>query len=146
MSIEVRRSTIHGTGVFAKENIPDGTRIIAYLGEKISEEESDRRWSAQNVRDHICLFELEDKTYIDGDIPENNARFINHSCDPNCESEEETGQIWIRSIRHIKEGEELTFDYGFDAAFFGEYPCRCGAKDCVGYIIGKEHRDQFLSL
>jgi len=134
MYIEVRQSTIHGTGVFAEQDIPSGARIIEYIGEKISEEESDRRWAAQSTGDRIFMFELEDKTYIDGDIPENDARFINHSCDPNCESEENAGQVWILSIRNIKAGEELSFNYGFDAELFGQYPCRCGANNCAGYI------------
>lgn len=144
--IVVRQSKIHGTGVFANEDIPKGMRVIEYLGERVSTEEGKLRQEAQSASDSIFFFELDDTTYIDGDVPENDARFINHSCDPNCESEAEAGQIWVLSLRDIRKGEELTFDYGFDAEFFGEYPCRCGAKNCVGYIIGKEHRDKVVPL
>jgi hypothetical protein len=142
--IEVRRSDIHGTGVFAKEDIQQGTRIIEYLGEKVSTDEGQRRQEAQSASDSIFFFELDEETYLDGDVPGNDARFTNHSCDPNCESEVESGQIWIVALKAIQKGEELTFDYGFDAEFLGEYPCRCAAKNCVGYIIGKEHRDNIL--
>ena len=144
--IEVRRSEIHGTGVFAKQDISNGTRIIEYIGEKVSTEQGQRRQEAQSESDSIFFFELDEKTYIDGDVSGNDARFVNHSCDPNCESEEDAGHIWIISLRDIKKGEELTFDYGFDAEFFGEYPCQCGTKNCVGYIVGKEHRDKMSYL
>ncbi len=144
--IDVRRSEIHGTGVFAKGDISSGTRIIEYLGERVSTKEGQRRQQAQSEADSIFFFELDDTTYIDGDVPENDARFTNHSCDPNCESEAEAGHIFLISLRDIRHGEELTFDYGFDAEFFGDYPCKCGAKNCMGYIIGKEHRDKIAYL
>jgi len=146
MRVRVSQSIIHGTGVFANEDIAKASRIIEYIGEKVSEKESDRRHEAQMAKGQIFFFELDENTYIDGDIPENDARFINHSCDPNCESEEDSGQIFIVALRDIKKEEELTFDYGFDVDFFGDYPCRCGAQNCVGFIVGKEHRDKITYL
>lgn len=146
MRIVVRRSKIHGTGVFAKEDISKETRIIEYIGERISEEETVRRQEGQSADYSIFFFEIDENTYIDGDVPGNDARFINHSCDPNCESQEDNGQIWILALRDIKQEEELTFDYGFDAEYFGDYPCRCNTHHCAGYIVGKENRDKIAYL
>lgn len=131
-----RRSPIHGIGGFAKKDIPAGTRILEYVGEKITKEESARRCQANNV----YIFCLNDRYDIDGNVPWNPARFLNHSCRPNCETEldEDEERIWILALRDIRAGEELTFNYGYDLSEYKDYPCNCGAPDCVGYIVAEE--------
>ena len=110
--IEVRPSTIQGMGVFALQFIPRGTRVIEYTGEHISHEESDRRHDDDAAgRAHTFLFIHDNKTVIDAAGGGNEARFINHACDPNCESLTEDGHIWIEAIRDIQPGEELSYDY-----------------------------------
>jgi SET domain-containing protein len=142
---EVRRSGIHGRGLFAKKHIPQGTNIIEYLGEKIDKEESNKRgWAqidyAKKTGDAaVYIFTLDDEYDIDGDKPWNSARLINHSCKPNCEAWIEGDSIWIGSLRDIEKDEELFYNYGFDLESWEDHPCYCGAKRCVGYIAGKEY-------
>jgi len=142
---EVRHSGIHGRGLFAKKRIPQGTNIIEYVGEKIDKEESNRRgWAridyAKKTGDAaVYIFTLDDEYDIDGDIPTNSARLINHSCEPNCEAWIEDGSIWIGAGRDIEKGEELFYNYGFDLESWEDHPCYCGSKRCVGYIAGKEY-------
>ena len=139
--IEVRPSRITGLGVFARRPIPAKTRIIEYTGELISSEEADARYDDLAMEQHqTYLFELDDGRCIDGAAGGNEARFINHSCDPNCESVEVEGHIWIESIRPIAEGEELTYDYAYereegDDDLTGFYVCRCGAANCRSTIL-----------
>lgn len=133
-SIEVRDSPIHGRGIFAKTGIPAGTRLLEYVGEKISKSESLRRCEANNE----CIFEIDDQFDLDGNVDWNPARLINHSCSPNCEAEWEGGRIYIQTIRDIHAGEELSFNYGYDLVDYREHPCRCGAADCVGFIVAEE--------
>jgi SET domain-containing protein len=130
----VRPSPIHGRGAFARTNIPTGTRVVEYIGERISKEESLRRCQRNNE----CIFGLDEQFDLDGNIPANAARYLNHSCAPNCEAELQEGHIWIVARREIRAGEELTFNYGFDLIDYREHPCRCGASDCVGYIVAEE--------
>ena len=133
--IRIRRSKIHGNGAFAKKNIKKGTRIIQYIGKKITKAEAEK----VSEKDGIFIFELNKKWDIDGNMPENTAKFINHSCDPNCTFEIKNNQIWIKARKNIKMGEELSYNYGFDLDGYKKYPCRCGAKNCVGYILDKDH-------
>lgn len=130
-----RKSPIHGIGGFARRDIPAGTRVIEYVGERITKEESTRRCEANNQ----YIFCLNDRYDLDGNVPWNPARFLNHSCDPNCESEldEEAERIWIVARRDIRAGEELTFNYGYDLSEYKDYPCNCGAPNCVGYIVAE---------
>lgn len=132
---EVRPSRIHGTGVFARANIASETRVIEYVGERISKEESLRRRKKGN----FFVFIVTEDFDIDGDVKWNPARFINHSCAPNCEARQEDGHIWIIALRDIQAGEELTFNYGYDLQDYEEHPCACGAPGCVGYMIAQEH-------
>jgi SET domain-containing protein len=157
--LEVRDSPLHGRGVFARVRIPAGARLIEYTGERIAKEESLRRCQAGNV----YIIGLDDTCDIDGAVGDNPARFINHSCAPNCEAiiEEEvtvqldpnapltpgacccTGltaesRIFIDAVRDLAPGEELTFNYGYDLVDYHEHPCRCGAPSCVGYMVGEE--------
>jgi len=143
---QVRRSKIHGKGVFATRRIPKGTRLIEYKGERISWEEADRRYDDDIQPHHTFLFAVDDKTVIDGGRYGNDARWINHSCDPNCEAVDEDGRIFIETIRDIEPGEELTYDYSYildephTAAVKARYPCRCGSPKCRGTILGNKRR------
>ena len=139
-------SAVHGYGLYAAKDIPKGTRVIEYVGEKITKDEADRR--DQQRRDGhesgedgcVYIFELNETFDVDGDVSWNTARLINHSCEPNCKPEYAEGGIWISAKRNIAQGEELSYDYGFDWENFDEHPCRCGAPNCCGYIIDKSQR------
>ena len=127
-------SAIHGTGGFAKADIAAGARVIEYVGEKITKAESLHRCESANE----YIFSLDDESDLDGNVPGNPARFLNHSCDPNCEAEPDGGRVWIVARRGIRAGEEITFNYGYDLEDYREHPCRCGAADCIGYIMAEE--------
>ena len=141
----VRRSSIHSRGVFARRDIPKDTEILEYTGEKISKAESQRRAEARMARAKktgvaaVYIFTLNSKQDLDGSSPKNTARLLNHSCDPNCEALQHRGRIWLCALRDIKEGEELTFNYGFDLENWDEHVCRCGTSRCVGFIVGEEY-------
>ncbi len=130
-------SPIHGTGVFATRRISAGTRVLEYLGEVIDKGESVRRCEGNNE----YIFSLDTAHDIDGNVPWNSARFINHSCAPNCEAILDEGHIWIVAVRDIAPDEELTFNYGFDLEDYRKYPCHCGAPNCVGYMVAEEFFD-----
>jgi len=144
--ISVTKSSIHSLGVFAKQDIPAGTRVIEYVGERITKAESDRRAELpleRSKKDNSCgavyIFELNKRYDIDGDVFYNTARYINHSCDPNCETEISRGHIWIVALRDIKKGEELSYNYGYSYDDHEDHPCNCGSPRCVGYILAEEH-------
>lgn len=143
---EIKNSPIHNLGIYATQHIPKDTRIIEYIGEKITKAESDRRGvarveEAKKTGDGmVYIFELNKRYDIDGNYPYNTARLINHSCNPNCEPQCIRGHIWVIAIRDIKPGEELNYDYGYDLDHFFDHPCRCGSKNCVGYIVRKDQR------
>lgn len=138
----VRNSDIHGRGVFAARRIRKGTRIVEYTGERISDNEADRRYDEANMRrHHTFLFTLDRKTVVDGS-PETgggDASFINHSCEPNCEAVIEEGRINIYALQTIYPGTELFYDYQYettnDPADRKFYLCRCGADGCRGTIM-----------
>ena len=140
--IELRTSAIQGTGAFATRNIKKGTRIIEYLGQRISWRTADKRYDDENMkRHHTFLFTVDEKICIDGAVNGSDARFINHSCDGNCEAITDRKRIFIDARRSIKAGEELLYDYAYertdehteeDEKF---YACRCGAKKCRGSIL-----------
>lgn len=121
--IERRRSRIHEWGVFATATIPKNTRTIDYAGEKISNQESLRREQRYMKRGDIWCFKLTSRTVIDAGVGGNIARYINHSCHPNCYVEIRDGMIWIRASRTIRKGEELTYHYNTDGE--GLIMCRC---------------------
>lgn len=138
----LRRSKIQGRGVFARRDIPKGTRLIEYTGERIGNAEADRRYEDELMgRHHTFLFILNDRTVIDAATGGNISRFINHSCDPNCVAWIERGHIWIDADRDIRQGEELAYDYEYD--FLPEYtvedleayPCHCGSRKCRYTIV-----------
>ena len=144
--MQVRNSPIHGRGIYARRDIPTGTRIIEYQGERITKAESQRREDARLARDKaggdgcVYIFEINKRHDLDGRMAWNTARLINHSCEPNCQSENLRGHIWICARRDIAAGEELSFDYGFDVENWQKHPCRCGSPKCAGYIVAKSHR------
>jgi uncharacterized protein len=127
-------SSIHGVGAFARGDICQGARIIEYVGERITKSESLRRCEKNNE----YIFALDDEHDLDGNVAWNPARCLNHSCVPNCEARFEEGRIWVIATHDIAAGEELTFNYGYDLADYWDYPCRCGSRDCVGYIVAEE--------
>lgn len=138
----VRRSRIHGNGVYASREIPKGTRIVEYLGERISHAQADRRYEAKGQDDgHTFLFVVSSKVVIDAGVDGNDARFINHSCDPNCETVIEGGRVFIEAVRDIRKGEELGYEYGLtwestdDPDELANYACRCGAAKCRGSML-----------
>jgi uncharacterized protein len=140
---EVRDSPIHGRGVFAARSINKGRRIIEYVGERISHEEADRRHADKAEDDnHTFLFTVDSKTVIDGGVGGNAARFINHSCDPNCEVILEDGRrLFVEAVRSIKPGEELAYDYNITRAPDDPpeveqiFACRCSAASCRGTML-----------
>ena len=147
--VMISESPIHGRGLYAKKDIPEAEYLIEYLGEKIDKDESDRRgWEQMDLAEEtgeaaVYIFTLDDHWDIDGKIPENAARLINHSCDPNCEAQIwEEKEIWIVSLRAIKKGEELFFNYGFDLENYTDHPCKCDSANCVGYICGEDYWGQ----
>ena len=140
--MELRRSPIHGLGAFARTDIPKGTKIIEYVGEKIGNREADRRYDdAAMKRHHTFLFILNDRTCVDAAFGGNESRFLNHSCAPNCESIITRGHIWIEAKKHIPAGIELVYDYQYedDPKYTEEdlrfYACKCGAPNCRGTIV-----------
>jgi uncharacterized protein len=136
--IRVGPSRIAGQGLFAGQEIKKGAKIRRYIGQKITHEESDRRLAAGNV----YIFGLDERYAIDGDTPKNTARYINHACDPNCQTEQYGNTIWIVAIRDIEAGEELTYNYGYELNDEPVEPCYCGARHCCGYILGPQYWDR----
>ena len=141
---EVRGSSIHGSGVYATRDIAAEELIIEYVGELIDKDESGKRGTKQQERATktgdaaVYIFNLTNKWDLDGNVPWNTARLINHSCAPNCEAWSKGKKIFIHALHDIKEGEELTFDYGFDVECYEDHPCLCGREGCVGYIVSRE--------
>lgn len=133
-SVVIRSSSIDGTGGFAARDIEAGSHIIEYVGEKINKAESLRRCELDNP----YIFALDEEWDLDGDVAWNPARFLNHSCAPNCEVQNIENHLWVIACRDIQAGEELTFNYGYDLVDYGEHPCRCGTSECVGYIVAEE--------
>ena len=144
---EVRVSSLHGLGVFASRRIRKGARIIEYLGQRVSHAEADRRYEHKDVADaHTFLFTVDEQTVIDAGVQGNEARFVNHACDPNCESVIEDRRVFIEALRAIEPGEELTYDYQIqresddppdvDAIF----ACCCGSERCRGSMLWPPRR------
>jgi hypothetical protein len=145
--LRVRRSRLHGRGAFALRRIRKGTRIIEYGGDRVTHREADLRYQHKDITDnHTVLFIVDRGVVIDAGVNGNDARFINHSCEPNCESVIEDRRVFIEAIRTIQPGEELTYDYqiGRDRADPPEvdeiYACRCGAARCRGSMLWPPRR------
>ena len=140
--IQVRRSGVHGKGVYALKTIPKGETIIEYTGKIISWKQAQRLHPHNPAEpNHTFFFQIDDDHVIDANQGGNAARWINHSCAPNCEAEEEGGRVFIRALRGIKPGEELFYDYGliiderYTPKLKKEYACLCGAPKCRGTML-----------
>jgi uncharacterized protein len=145
----VKRSRIHGRGVYAARRIRSGTRIIEYIGDRISHEEADARYEMKAEDDgHTFLFVVDDELCIDAGVGGNAARYINHKCDANCETLIEGRRVFIEATRTIEPGEELGYDYQLtwessdDPDELKLYECRCGAANCRGTMLDREPLDQ----
>jgi len=141
----LRRSSLHGKGAFALVPIRKGTRVIEYLGERISHAEADARYDDDAMTDHHTFLMIVNRRWvIDAAVGGNEARFINHSCDPNCEIVIDRGRAFIDAIRDIYPGEEIAYDYAYEREDGDEqhaltrYPCRCGAPNCRRTILAPE--------
>jgi hypothetical protein len=147
--LQARRSGVHGKGVFALQDLAEGETLIEYVGEVINWKEALRRHphDPQNPN-HTFYFHIDDKHVIDAKHGGNFSRWINHSCKPNCEADEDGGRVFIKARRNIKVGEELFYDYGLiiDAKYtrklLAEYPCWCGAKSCRGTLLAPKDSDK----
>lgn len=144
LPFEVRSSGVHGRGAFATRRIPEGTRIIEYAGERITPAEADRRDpDGTPGPHHTFLFAIDDDVVVDAGVGGNEARWINHSCDPNCDVVIDDKRLWIEAIRDIEPGEELAYDYAFELpgrhtpAAKRLYPCHCGSERCRGTMLIK---------
>ena len=142
--IQTRKSGIHGNGVFAVQHIAEGETINEYVGEIITWAEAQRR----NPHDpnHTFYFHVDEDRVIDALHGGNSSRWINHSCAPNCEADEQDGRVFIKALRNIRAGEELNYDYGliidepYTRKLKAEYPCWCGARTCRGTLLAPKRR------
>jgi hypothetical protein len=132
--VEFRPSPVHGTGGFATAVIQAGTRVIEYVGHKIEKHRSQEHCSNGNQ----YIFGLDENWDLDGDVEWNPARFLNHSCSPNCEAQLVDGRIWIVARQAIRPGEEITFNYGYDLVDYRDHPCQCKSPNCVGFMVAEE--------
>jgi len=146
---KVRHSSIHGNGVFVTRKILAGARIIEYQGKRISEKQSEKRFGQDpDNPHHTFFFSLESGKLIDGGDEGNDARWINHSCEPNCEAQEEKGRVFIHALRDIKRGEELNYDYGLvidekmTKALKKAYACHCGHPTCRGTMLAVKKKSK----
>jgi hypothetical protein len=146
--VVVRNSKIHGRGVYAARRIRKGTRIIEYVGDRVSHEEADARYDAKPDDGHTFLFVVDDGICIDAGIGGNAARFINHKCDANCETIIEDRRVFIEALRTIQPGEELGYDYQLtwestdDPEELKLYQCLCGASNCRGTMLDRVPLDE----
>ncbi|MDE1948619.1 MAG: SET domain-containing protein-lysine N-methyltransferase [Burkholderiales bacterium] len=145
--IQVRRSGVHGKGVFALQPIAEGERIIEYKGELISWREALRRHPHDPAQpNHTFYFHIDDDHVIDAAVDGNAARWINHACDPNCRADEQGRQVFVEALRDIEPGEELFYDYGliiderYTPKLKKEYECRCGSPNCRRTLLAPKRR------
>ncbi len=139
---KIKKSKIdnRGRGLYATKDIKAGTKIINYIGKVLTNKEVDDSDKFDNKKP-IYLFTLNNRYTLDGDFTWNTAGLINHSCDNNCDYEGKGLKIWVTAIKNIKKGEEFTCDYGFGYdKDYRQFPCKCGAKNCCGYIVRAESR------
>jgi SET domain-containing protein len=147
--IRVKHSKVHGNGVFATRKIPAGTQIIEYQGKRITEKQADKRFGLDPDNPfHTFFFSLESGKMIDGGDEGNDARWINHACDPNCEAKEEKGRVFIHALKDIPRGQELCYDYGLiidqrmTKKLKVSYECRCGSDTCRGTMLAIKKRSK----
>ena len=138
----VKKSNIdrNGRGLYATKDIKAGTRIIDYIGKIITKKQTEESEKFDNSKP-IYLFYLNSRYDLDGNVSWNTARLINHSCLNNCDYEGKGLKIWVNANRDIKMGEEITCNYGFSYdSDYKQFPCKCGSKNCVGYIVRESSR------
>jgi hypothetical protein len=147
--IQTRRSTVHGNGVFAVQDLAEGETLIEYKGQVISWKEALRRHPHDPSQpNHTFYFHIDDGRVIDGNVEGNAARWINHSCEPNCEADEVNGRVYIKALRNIAAGEELNYDYGlvidepYTEKLLSEFPCWCGSEQCRGTLLTPKDEDE----
>jgi SET domain-containing protein len=147
--IQTRRSGVHGKGMFAVQDLAEGETLIEYVGEVISWKEALRRHPHDPTDpNHTFYFHVDEKHVIDAKHGGNSSRWINHSCAPNCEADEQKGRVFIKALRNIPAGDELFYDYGLiiDAKYTkklkAEYPCWCGAPECRGTLLAPKDKDE----
>ncbi|MFL9903122.1 SET domain-containing protein-lysine N-methyltransferase [Paraburkholderia fungorum] len=140
--VTVRQSSVHGRGVFALQAIPAGRRIFEYRGEVTSWRRASARHRRSGMPGHTFIFGLADGRVIDGSVGGNSARWLNHSCRPNCEAiEDERGRVFIETLRAVKAGDELCIAYGLtidevkSPEIVADYVCHCGARKCTGSLL-----------
>ena len=145
--VQVRRSGVHGKGVFALQPIRAGETVIEYVGERISWKEALRRHPHDPSQpNHTFYFHIDDQHVIDANVGGNASRWINHACDTNCEADEQGGRVFIKAVRDIEPGEELFYDYGLviderlTPKLKKEYPCHCGSPNCRGTLLAPKRR------
>ncbi|MDQ0073269.1 hypothetical protein J2W34_005077 [Variovorax boronicumulans] len=147
--IQMRRSDVHGNGVFAVDDLAEGETLIEYKGEVINWKEALRRHPHDPAQpNHTFYFHIDDGRVIDGNVKGNDARWINHSCEPNCEADETDGRVYIKALRNIAAGEELNYDYGliidepYTPKLLSEFPCWCGSEQCRGTLLTPKDEDE----
>ena len=142
-----KKSHVHGSGLFAVQNIKKGSKIIEYIGDKVTKKEGDKRADKQ-IKQYkknknngmVYVFELNKLYDIDGSVSHNHAKLINHSCNPNCEVEIINNEIWISAIKNIKKNTELSYNYGYSYdTDYVDHICKCRSSNCVGYILDEDH-------
>ncbi|MFZ1664598.1 MAG: SET domain-containing protein-lysine N-methyltransferase [Flavobacteriales bacterium] len=154
--ILVKRSRIHGNGVFAARDLPEGTELIEYTGRLITTEQADEQYD-EIYTGHTFLFALNDDWIIDGNVDGNDARWINHGCEPNCipylhahPRDRNKDRVIIETLRDVEEGEELNYDYGicFDVPYTARlkkiWACRCGAPSCTGTMLQPKTHERVI--
>lgn len=139
-AVRASESSIHGTGLFAARTIATGKILCEYRGERITKEESRRRSEAAAPGTPVYRVAFDDDTDLDGDLPDNPAKFANHGCDAKAELVRLGDKLVLRAIRDLREGEEILFDYGFGLAESLGHPCRCGTPGCIGRIVAEPLR------
>lgn len=145
LPFEIRASGIEGFGAFAVRAIPAGVRLIEYAGERLTPAQAEARYpDVHGERHHTYLFAIDGDVVVDAAVNGNEARFINHSCAPNCDAVIDAGRIWIETIHDVEPGEELAYDYAYvleerhSPAAKRRFPCYCGAVTCRGTILAKK--------
>ena len=143
---ELASSDIHNLGMFAVRDIPEGAEVIQYKGNIVKKDISRKRaeeWeerARKSGEGMVYIFDLNEEYDLDGNIPDNPAKYANHHCEPNCEAINDNDKIWLVAIRDISKGVEITFDYGYALDSFFDHPCLCGAPSCPGHIVRRDQR------
>lgn len=150
--IEARNSPVHGKGVFALVDLEPKETLVEYVGEIIDWTEALARHPHDPAQpNHTFYFHVDETRVIDANVDGNRSRWINHSCDPNCEAQERAGRVFITTLRPIAAGDELFYDYGlvidepYTDALKAEYPCWCGAPACRGTLLSPKDDDTVLT-